>query len=109
MFYILIAIALIWLLFSTSKEEIANILYSSNAAPWETIDGFYYPNNADLTEDVRRYGFDTLEDCRDWVYDIADEYKDPDMTRSDYECAIGKIDNPRMQAYGVNVYRLTLR
>ena len=64
------------------KKDVANLFWSSAAAPWETVD-----------------------DCRSWVEDVAADNNDPTIKRGGCECGVGKIDGLGDAA----VYRLTAR
>jgi hypothetical protein len=89
------------------RETVANLFYANDAAPWETVDAFYYPNRADLTINQSQMGLADVAGCRDAVRSMAALTNDPQLLRGDYECGVGRIDKPEYA--GVNVYRLTVR
>lgn len=103
---LLIAVALIaWVVFGNPKKNLAEWFWPQDAAPWESVDGFYYPDRNDLTQDVSSTGHQSVDECRAWVNDIAAGYNDPGLIRGDYECAVGKT-----RTIGdIGVYRLTVR
>jgi len=94
-----------WALFGSPKNDTANLLWPNDAAPWEAVDAFYYPDRNDLTQHVAMRGFDTVDKCRDWVGAAAANNRDAGLLRGDYECAVGKMDD----LGGLSVYRLTIR
>lgn len=60
---ILIAIGL-WFWFGDPLKTVANWFWESNAAPWETVDAFYYPNRNDLTQFQKMPGLNSVDECR---------------------------------------------
>jgi len=99
---VLIAIGA-WFLFGNPAKTFANWLWSDSAAPWETVDAFYYPNRSDLGDFLSQRGLGSLQECRDWVYSVAASRRDPNLTRGDYECGIGRVDDLN----GIAIYRLS--
>lgn len=101
---ILAAIGL-WFLFGQPAKTVANWLWGSDAAPWETVDAFYYPdaNNLAIVNIVS--DFDSVQACRDWVYSAAAANGDVGLERGDYECGVQKLDT----YMGMLVYRTTVR
>ncbi len=102
-----IALSALVLASCSPKETVANLFYANDAAPWETVDAFYYPDRADLTISQSRMGLVDIAGCRDVVRSMAALNNDPQLLRGDYECGVGRIDKPEYA--GVNVYRLTIR
>lgn len=80
---------LAWLFLGGGPQAIAGWFWPTDAAPWEEVHAFYYPNKNDLTVDERQYNVASLETCRQWVREIAKERGDEDLTAGDYECGIG--------------------
>ena len=77
----------------------------NDAAFWETVDAFYYPDRNNLTMDLRQTGLKSVAECRTWVFQTAASKNDPNLARGDYECGVGLIEH-----YGpVGVYRITVR
>jgi hypothetical protein len=101
---IMIAIAL-WFLFGDPKKVMANWFFESEAAPWETVDAFYYPSKMDLSIVETMTNFESVDACRSWVYIKAAVNNDSSMERGDYECGVGFLES----SYGLSVYRLTVR
>lgn len=101
---ILAAIGL-WFLFGHPATTVADWLWASDAAPWETVDAFYYPDRENLTAFNLISDFDSVQACRDWVYSAAAANGDPELERGDYECGIQKLDS----FGGMSVYRATVR
>ncbi|MDW5315516.1 hypothetical protein [Rhizobium sp. PL01] len=88
-------------------KTIANLFYENDAAPWETVDAFYYPDRADLTISQSMPDVDGVAGCREIVRYMSSVNNDPQLLRGDYECGVGRID--KAEYAGVNVYRLTVR
>ena len=89
------------------QKTVADLFYAEDAAPWETVDAFYYPDRTDLTLDQRQIGLADVAGCRDAVRSMAALNNDPQLLRGDYECGVGRIDKPEYA--GVSVYRITVR
>lgn len=89
------------------QKTVANLFYANDAAPWETVDAFYYPDRADLTISQKMPDVAGVAGCRESVRYMASVNKDPQLLRGDYECGVGRIDSSEYA--GVNVYRLTVR
>jgi hypothetical protein len=86
------------------RHTVANWWWPETAAPWETVDAFYYPNKSNLYLVQEQGGLESVDACRDWVRGAAFANGDPEMTRGDYECGIGKPE-----PYGsLKVYRATV-
>ena len=94
-----------WFVFGDPPNNVANWFWKADAAPWETVDAFYYPDESDLEVFIVGYGKKTVEQCRDWVYLKAAEYQDWGIKRGDYECAIEPIDS----IGSLVIYRATTR
>jgi len=88
----------VWFSLGEPKKQVANWLYPDEAAPWEKVDGFFYPNKHDLSDP----SLATVAACRDWAAYQADEGGDAFSQRSDYECGVGKSE----QWNDLHVYRL---
>lgn len=101
---ILIAIGL-WLTFGEPSKTVANFFWKNDAAPWETVDAFYYPNRNDLSNFQKMRGLDSVDACRKWVEFSAALNGDSALVRGDYECGVQLIDND----YGLPVYRVSTR
>ncbi|WP_141245827.1 hypothetical protein [Mesorhizobium sp. WSM3862] len=94
-----------WFLFGDPGKTVANWWWPNDAAPWETVDAFYYPNVGDLSIVQQKHGLKDVQACRDWVSAAAYIARDPMMTHSDYECGLGK---PKDYQGMMNVYRATV-
>lgn len=94
----------LWFVFGDPSRDIAGWFWEYDAAPWERVDAFYYPDRSNL----ERYEFQTdvggVEECRDWVHFKATGNGDPGLTRGDYECGVGEPKD----WYGIRVYRTTV-
>jgi len=88
------------------KKSLIDFMWGDSPAPWETVNAFYYPDKNDLTIDQRYFGFDTLAECRNWVYEHAAENGDPHLDRGDYECGVGCKS---WEGSDIFVCRLTIR
>lgn len=100
--WIIGAILGFWLI-SALPSIAESIFWPETNAPWEKVDAFYYPDRNDLSSDRRQLNVGSVETCRDWVDEQAQEFGDVDMLRGDYECGIGcKMSD------GFNVCRLTV-
>lgn len=51
----------------------------------DTWQGYYYPNEGNLLNDIKSPIFKSLEECRDWVDVQVDRYN-PSGYGYDYEC-----------------------
>ena len=103
--WIVILVIGAWFLFGTPAKKVANWFWPDGAAPWETVDAFYYPNRSDLRDFLSRRGLNSVQACRDWVYSIAASRDDPNLVLGDYECGVEQIDS----FGGLSVYRTTVR
>jgi hypothetical protein len=107
MWRILVGLGIVgWFAFGTPPGDVADWLWPDDAAPWETVDAFYYPNRSDLTRDVRKFDLDNVDGCRSWVNVQAHAHNDPWITQGDYECGVGYIESLGL---GLRVYRTTVR
>lgn len=95
----------LWFWLGDPPKNVADWFYRDDAAPWETVDAYYYPSRADLSASRSILGLKDVQACRDWVYDQAAANHDALLTRGDYECGVGRLD----AFMGVNVYRLTIQ
>lgn len=102
---LLILVGAAWWFFGDPARDVAKWFWPEEAAPWETVDGYYYPDRTDLTRHVAHTGFSSVDDCRAWIYAEAERQKDAGLARGDYECGVGKMRSE----YGLNVYRATVR
>lgn len=94
----------LWFAFGHPARTVADWYWPNDAAPWESVDAFYYPNKADLGTVREQHGLADVQSCRDWVNAQAYADGDPTMTRSDYECGLGEPE-----PYGIlKIYRATV-
>jgi hypothetical protein len=94
-----------WFYFGDPPGTVAGWLWPNDAAPWEQVDAFYYPDRGNLAVDQRRRDVGSVEGCRDWVFAAAAANNDRSLRRGDYECGVGLIES----FGGIGVYRLTVR
>jgi hypothetical protein len=100
----LIAIIL-WFWMGDPQKNIADWIWTNEAAPWEEVDAFYYPNRNDLSDFELHIGLKTVEACRDWVRRTAATHGDAGIVRGDYECGVERLGD-----FGdMRVYRLTVK
>lgn len=101
---ILIGVAL-WFIFGSPPVTVANWFWENDAAPWETVDAYYYPDRSDLSKHQAFSGLASVQACRDQVFAMAAINNDPSMVRGSYECGIQKTGE-----FGtMSVYRATVR
>lgn len=101
----IIAILLVWAVFGSPSDFVANKFWSDSAAPWEEVHAYYYPDKNDLTEYREALSVGSVDACRLWVQDTATGLGDASLQRGDYECGVGCKTND----YGLNVCRLTIQ
>ena len=103
--YVIAILIGLWFWLGDPPKTVANMFWENDAAPWETVDAYYYPNRNDLTVFRSAFGFNSVDDCRSWVRFAAASNNDVGLTRGDFECGVGRID-----AFGgMTVYRITTR
>ena len=102
MHWLIIIAAIAWYVFGDPPKTVANWFWDDRAAPWESVDAFYYPSRADLTKHREALDLDDVQACRDWAYAEATRNRDPGMQRGTYECGVGRLDDWG----GLRVYRL---
>lgn len=95
-----------WLFFGNGARTIADWFYPKDAAPWETVDAFYYPDRGDLTKQERLSGLTSIEACKAAVKNMALRNNDPRIEQGDYECGVGHLTG---NYGGLAVYRVTVR
>lgn len=95
----------VWFLFGDPPKTVANMFWADAAAPWETVDAFYYPDRGDLSIHQSQRGLSSVQNCRDWVYRAAAINGDANLSRGDYECGVEVVDS----FGGISVYRITVR
>jgi len=64
----------------------------------ETWEGFYYPDEADLTKHIQSPKFKTIDECRSWVNSQVFIYN-PSGEGFDYECGKNCRFNKDYQLY----------
>lgn len=94
-----------WVVFGDPKNDIANLFWPDSPAPWEDVDGVFYPDRYDLSVYEKADGFADLDSCRDWAENKSREMGDPNVAKGDYECGFGFIRD----FSGLSVYRNTVR
>jgi hypothetical protein len=98
-------LAILWCIFGSPGETVANWFWPNEPAPWEDVDAVYYPDRNNLYSDIKQPHVGSLARCREWVHAQAAFTGDPDLERGDYECGVGFL-----RSLGdLSVYRLTLR
>lgn len=94
-----------WFVFGDPPRAVANWWWPEAAAPWETVDAFFYPDRNNLSLVDQQSGLASVDACRDWVNQAAYAHGDPDMQRSDWECGLGEPTDWN----GLSVYRGTVK
>ncbi len=87
--FVLVVGLFLWALFREPQVDVANLLWGDNPAPWERVDGVFYPNRAVPMRVESAPGFRTVQDCRDWAERAA--RRAPSPTSSTFECQVGFI------------------
>lgn len=78
----ILLLSLIMLLAGCSPEAVvADAFWEDEPAPWEEVDAFYYPNKHNLNIVESQPGLKTLDECRAWVQDRADQNNDRSLPR----------------------------
>jgi hypothetical protein len=103
-FLVVISTAL-WFFLGNPAKNVADWFWPSEAAPWEQVDAFYYPDRTDLTQHREIAGLEDLGACREAIGNLASAFKDAAMVRGDYECGVG----PLRLEYGFRIYRITAK
>lgn len=102
---LIIAGVALWFLFGDPPKTVANMFWADDAAPWETVDAYYYPGRGDLSIHQSQRGLSSVQRCRDWAYRAAAINGDAALSRGDYECGVEVVDS-----FGtLPVYRITVR
>ena len=96
----------LWFWFGDPGRFVADQIYKSDAAPWETVDAFYYPDRSNLNIFETKAGLKSVDECRTEVNGLAYAASDAGLRRGDYECGVGKLKG---DYYGLSVYRLTVK
>ena len=94
-----------WFIWGDPPKDVANWFWEYEAAPWETVDAFYYPNRNDLAKFQKVSGLSSVDACRTAVRSMAWNYGDASLTQGDYECGIEVVD----YLGGIDIYRTTAR
>ncbi|MFD2207223.1 hypothetical protein [Kiloniella antarctica] len=95
----------LWALLGSPKKDLANFLFEDDAAPWEEVVAFYYPDASNLSKHQEVSGLSDASECRAVIRRLASHNDDPMVLRGDYECGIG-----RLESYGaMQVFRITTR
>lgn len=105
MIWILLFLFASWFYFGDPPKDLANLFWENDAAPWETVDAYYYPNRNNLHHYEEMLGLPSVEHCREWVRAVAAINGDSALARGGYECAIEILD----YYGGLPVYRTTVR
>ena len=73
----------LWYWLSDPQKDLADWFFKEDAAHWETVNAFYYPDRNDLS--IWRTGTElpNVQACRDWVCSMAVPYRGPGLMRGD--------------------------
>lgn len=102
---LIIAIGVGWAVIGEPKKDIANWFWPSDAAPWESVDLYFYPDRRNLEHFDRITGLKNVEACQRMVNVVHARYPSVPWSNVDYECAIEQIDT----LVTIPVYRVTTR
>ena len=104
--YVIPGVLLIgWVVLGDPKNDVANWIWPNTPAPWEEVDGVFYPDRNDLSVYEKIDGFADLDACRVWAENKGRGIGDPNIAVGDYECGFGFIRD----FSGLKVYRNTVR
>lgn len=101
----LITLALAGALLAGCDDNPIYLWYPDTAAPWETVDGTYWPDSSSISLLKSKTGFETVEECRKWARWWASKNKDDAFIRGSYICAIGPAHDQEHQGH----YRLKVK
>jgi hypothetical protein len=65
-FLVLIGLIISWFLLGDPGRQVADWFWPDSAAPWEDVDAFYYPNQANLNAFEAMYDLGSVQTCRAW-------------------------------------------
>ena len=88
MHWFVIVILVFWFAFGSPSKDIANWFWGNNAAPWEAVDAFDYPDRHNLFHHEVAYNVGSVDACRSWVSNSAERHNDPHITKGDFECGV---------------------
>jgi len=88
-----------------ARNEIAAAIYPAENAPWETVDGYYFPDKLNPIVVRTVFGLKGVAECRAAMAQMARSYGQVGFFKDDYECAVGR---PWVAGDKV-IYRATLR
>lgn len=95
----------VWLLSSDPLKQAAYAFWPNSPAPWEDIEGYYYPDRESQYHRFGRYtrreGFASVEDCRRWAMSLAERLDREQQRSAAYSCAWGLTDvyEPHLRIY----------
>lgn len=99
---VLLTLVVHYLVFGSARRDLGNLGWPEDAAPWEAVDAYYYPDADNPSRFESATGLESREQCRDWAHAAAVRNLDPDFEEGDYECGIGRLD----EFESVTLYRL---
>lgn len=94
-----------WFFWGDPPKTVANWFWENEAAPWETVDAFYYPDRSDLSKFQKVSGLSSVDSCRTAVRAMAAKNPNVGFVRDDYECGIEILYN----LGGIDIYRTDTR
>lgn len=100
--FFIVTLVLHYLIFGSPMKDLGNLLWPEDAAPWESVDVYYYPDARDPSRFESETGLESRDKCRDWAFAAAARNRDPDFEQGDYECGIGKVD----EFESMTIYRI---
>jgi hypothetical protein len=80
---LIVLAAIAWIYFGEPSATLAHWFWPDSAAPWETVDAFYYPSRQDLSKFGMAERLESVMACQDWVLGRASMNGDPDLIRGD--------------------------
>ncbi len=103
MFRIIFILALgAWIIAGDPQKNIADTLWADSSAPWEKVDGFYYPAKDNHNQFERKLRMKSSKECKDWAIERATAHKDEKFAKSEFECKVGMSDK-------TNKYRVVIK
>ena len=100
-----ITVRAILLLFLAGCDTAADMVGGDDAAPWETVDAYFYPDRSNLEKFERQDGLESVDACKMWVNAAAARANDSSIRRGDYQCGVGESDS----LAGMKIYRVVVK
>lgn len=104
---IVVSVPALIVVFWINRVAVADLFWVDGPAPWEHVDGYFYPDKNDKSkkEIVRKIG--GLQECKEWGEAKSNSIGDPLQVRSTYECGVGEFLEEAKE-WGLDVHRLVI-